>query len=63
VKYRVTSRRLAGLADGDLISAEGLAELGIDPERAIRKGLLAVVYDEPRKPRGARKDASDTDKD
>ncbi len=63
MKFRVVSRRLAGTAEGDLISFEGLTALGIDPERALRKGLVAVVYDEPRKQRGGRKDASDTDKD
>jgi hypothetical protein len=63
VKFRVVSRRLAGTAEGDIISLEGLTALGVDAERALRKGLVAVVYDEPRKTRGARKDASDTDKD
>ncbi len=64
MKYRVTSRRLAGTAEGDIISGEGLAALGIDATRAKMKGLVVEVgYDEPRKPRGARKDASDTDKD
>ena len=64
MKYRVTSRRLAGTAEGDIISADGLAQLGIDAERATSKGLVvAVEYDEPKKHKGARKDASDADKD
>ena len=46
------------------VEGEGLAALGIDAIRAKMKGLVVEVgYDEPRKPRGARKDASDTDKD
>lgn len=64
MKYRVTSRRLVGTAEGDIISAEGLAKLGIDAERAEKKGLITVAdYDEPKKHKGARKDASDADKD
>jgi hypothetical protein len=62
VKYRVTSRRLAGTAEGDIISGDGLRALGTEPERALQKGLV-VPYDEDKKPRGARKDASDADKD
>lgn len=64
MKYRVTSRRLVGTAEGDIISGEGLTKLGIDPVRAEAKGLVAPVdYDEPKKHKGARKDASDSDKD
>jgi hypothetical protein len=64
MRYRVTSRRLAGFAEGDLVSAEGLLLSGIDLDRARMKNLIAEVgYDEPKKPRGARKDASDTEKD
>ena len=62
MKYRVTSPRLAGTAEGDIISGEGLAQLGIDAGRAQAKGLVAP-YDEEKKPRGARKDASDAEKD
>lgn len=63
-KFRVTSRRLSGFAEGDIVSAEGLALCGIDLDRARMKNLIADVgYDEPKKPRGARKDASDTEKD
>jgi len=63
-KFRVTSRRLAGFSEGDLVSAEGLELCGIDLDRARIKNLIAEVgYDEPKKPRGARKDASDTEKD
>ena len=62
MKYRVTSRRLAGTAEGDIISGDGLRALGTEPERALQKGLV-VLYDEDKKPRGARKDASDADKD
>lgn len=64
MRYRVTSRRLAGTAEGDLISAEGLAALGIDAVHAALSGhVVAVEYDEPKKHKGARKDASDADKD
>jgi hypothetical protein len=64
MKYRVTSRRLYGFAEGDIVSAEGLELCGVDLDRARMKNLIAVVgYDEPKKPRGARKDASDTTKD
>lgn len=64
MKYRVTSRRLVGTAEGDIISAEGLLALGIDPLHAAMSGHVAAVgYDEPKKYKGARKDASDTDKD
>ena len=64
MKYRVTSRRLAGTAEGDIISGEGLATLGIDADHAVASGhVVAVEYDEPKKHRGARKDASDSDKD
>ncbi len=64
MKYRVTSRRLSGTAEGDIITEQGLALLGVDVARAIMKGLITPIgYDEPKKPRGARKDASDTDKD
>lgn len=64
MRYRVTSRRLAGFSEGDLVSAEDLQLSGIDIDRARIKNLIAEVgYDEPKKPRGARKDASDTDKD
>lgn len=63
-KFRVTSRRLYGFAEGDIVSAEGLTLCGVDLDRARIKNLIAEVgYDEPKKPRGARKDASDTDKD
>ncbi len=63
-KYRVTSRRLYGFADGDIVSGEGLQLCGIDLDRARAKNLIAEIgYDEPRKHKGARKDASDTDKD
>ena len=64
MKYRVTSRRLTGTAEGDIISGDGLRALGIEPERALAKGLVvAHEYAEDKKPRGARKDASDADKD
>ncbi|MGA1076899.1 MAG: hypothetical protein ACO307_17505 [Ilumatobacteraceae bacterium] len=66
MKYRVTSPRLAGTAEGDIISAEGLVKLGIDIERALAKNLIVVSeddYAEPKKHRGARKDASDDQKD
>lgn len=64
MRYRVTSRRLAGTAEGDLISAEGLAQLGVNVERALAKNLIVLAeYDEPKKHRGARKDASDAEKD
>ena len=64
MRYRVTSRRLAGTAEGDLISAEGLAQLGVNVERALAKNLIVLSeYDEPKKHKGARKDASDADKD
>jgi len=64
MRYRVISRRLAGFSEGDLVSAEGLELCGIDLDRARIKNLIAEVgYDEPKKPRGARKDASDTEKD
>ena len=64
MRYRVTSRRLVGTAEGDLISAEGLAALGHDPLHAETCGhVVAVEYAEPKKHRGARKDASDSDKD
>ena len=64
MKYRVTSRRLAGTAEGDIISADGLRALGIEPKRALTKGLVVEhEYPEEKKPRGARKDASDADKD
>ena len=63
-KFRVTSRRLSGFAEGDIVSAEGLTLCGVDLDRARMKNLIAEVgYDEPKKPRGARKDASDTKKD
>lgn len=64
MKYRVTSRRLVGVAEGDIISAEGLAKLGIDAAHAEASGhVVAVEYDEPKKHKGARKDASDEEKD
>lgn len=64
MKYRVTSRRLVGTAEGDIISAEGLAQLGIDAARAEAKGLVVPAeYDEPKKHKGGRKDASDSEKD
>ena len=64
MKYRVTSRRLYGFAEGDIVSAEGLELCGVDLDRARMKNLIAEVgYDEPKKPRGGRKDASDTPKD
>lgn len=64
MRYRVTSRRLAGCAEGDLISDEGLRTLGHDPEHCEKSGhVVAVGYDEPKKHKGARKDASDQDKD
>lgn len=64
MKYRVTSRRLTGTAEGDIISGDGLKQLGIDPDRAEKKGLVVPYeYDEPKKHKGARKDASDADKD
>lgn len=64
MRYRVTSRRLVGCAEGDLISAEGLTALGHDAEHAEKSGhVVAVGYDEPKKHKGARKDASDSDKD
>jgi hypothetical protein len=64
MKFRVTSRRLYGFAEGDIVSAEGLKLCGVDLDRARMKNLIAAVgYDEPKKPRGARKDASDTTKD
>jgi len=63
MRYRVTTRRLAGCAEGDLISAEGLAELGIDAAHAEASGhVVAVEYDEPKK-KGSRKEAPDADKD
>ena len=64
MKYRVTSRRLVGTAEGDIISADGLAQLGIDADHAAASGhVVAVEYDEPKKHKGARKDASDAEKD
>ena len=64
MKYRVTSRRLVGVAEGDIISADGLAQLGIDAGHAEASGhVVAVGYDEPKKHKGARKDASDAEKD
>ena len=64
MKYRVTSRRLVGCAEGDIISGEGLEQLGHDPLHAALSGhVVAVGYDEPKKHKGARKDASDADKD
>jgi hypothetical protein len=64
MKYRIKTRRLNGFAEGDIVSAEGLELCGIDLDRARMKNLIAEVgYDEPKKPRGARKDASDTTKD
>ncbi len=64
MRYRVTSRRLVGTAEGDLISAEGLAALGIDAEHAAASGhVVPVEYAEPKKHKGARKDASDSEKD
>jgi len=63
MRYRVTTRRLVGTSEGDLISAEGLAALGVDAAHAEASGhVVAVEYDEPKK-KGARKDASDADKD
>jgi hypothetical protein len=63
-KFRVTSRRLSGFADGDIVSADGLRLCGVDLDRARAKNLIAEIgYDEPRKHKGARKDASDSDKD
>lgn len=64
MRYRVTSRRLAGTAEGDLISGEGLEKLGVNVEKALAKNLIVLSeYDEPKKHRGARKDASDSEKD
>ena len=64
MKYRVISNRFYGTAEGDIISADGIRALGIEPERALVKGLVvAYDYDEEKKPRGARKDASDADKE
>jgi hypothetical protein len=64
MKYRVTSRRLVGTAEGDIISGEGLEALGIDPLHAALSGhVVAVEYTEPKKYKSARKDASDTEKD
>ena len=64
MKYRVTSNRFYGTAEGDIISADGIRALGIEPDRALKKGLVVEYeYDEPKKPRGARKDASDAQKD
>ena len=64
MRYRVTSNRFYGTAEGDIISADGIRALGLEPERALKKGLV-VEYDdvEPKKHKGARKDASDSDKD
>jgi len=63
MKYRITSRRLAGFAEGDIVSADGLELCGVNLERAVIKGHITPVgYDEPKK-RGGRKDASDTEKD
>lgn len=64
MKYRVTSRRLIGVAEGDIISGEGLEQLGIDPLHAALSGhVVAVGYDEPKKHKAARKDGSDAEKD
>ena len=64
MKYRVISKRFYGTAEGDIFSADGIRALGIEPERALKKGLVVEhEYDEPRKHKGARKDASDTEKD
>lgn len=65
VKYRVVSRRLVGCAEGDIISGDGLQKLGHDPLHAAISGHVVAVpdYDEPKKHKGARKDASDADKD
>lgn len=65
MRYRVTSPRLAGTAEGDLISGEGLEKLGVNVEKALAKNLVVLVeYDEPKKiHKGARKDASDAEKD
>ena len=63
-KFRVTSRRLYGFAEGDIVSADGLRLCGVDLNRAQAKNLIAEIgYDEPRKHKGARKDASDQEKD
>jgi len=63
MRYRVTSRRLAGFAEGDLVSGDGLESCGINVARAVIKGHVTPIgYNEPKK-KGGRKDASDTDKD
>jgi hypothetical protein len=63
MKYRIVTSRLAGFIAGDVVTGDDLAAAGIDAARHLLKMNLAVVYDEPGKPKGGRKDASDTDKD
>jgi hypothetical protein len=63
MKYRVVTARLAGFSAGDVVTGDELAAAGVHVDRHLLKMNLAVVYDEPSKPKGGRKDASDTDKD
>lgn len=64
MRFRVTTPRLVGCAEGDIISDEGLAALGIDAEHAQASGhVVPVDYNEPKKHKGARKDATDSEKE
>jgi hypothetical protein len=64
MNYVVSSRRLFGFTEGQEVSGEELAAAGLDAEHLAASGHLAAIgYTETKKHKGARKDATDSDKD
>jgi hypothetical protein len=71
MRYLVVSTRLVGVEHGKTYTEAELAAVGIDALHGCLSGHLVkspivvstVGYDKERKPRGARKDGSDSQKD
>lgn len=64
MNYVVSSRRLFGFTEGQEVSADELTVAGLDAEHLAASGhLTAIGYTETKKHKGARKDATDSNKD